>query len=86
MVNGNTNESGVGEEKVDPNVNFLEGKQCPECGSYGPFELVVSTRVMLYDDGCGDAEDGNIEYDDDSPAMCSACLHEGKLGDFDVDE
>jgi hypothetical protein len=68
---------------VNPNVNCLEGKRCPECGSYGPFEVVVSKRVMLYDNGTGDAEDGTTEYNDGSPAMCGACLYDGKLGDFD---
>jgi hypothetical protein len=42
--------------------------------------------VLLHDDGCGDAEDGSIEYDDDSPATCHACRFEGKIGDFGVDE
>jgi hypothetical protein len=74
---------GSGEEKVNPNVNCLQGKCCPECGSYGPFEVVASTRVKLYDDGCDDAEDGAIEYDDDSPTMCYACQYEGKFSDFD---
>jgi hypothetical protein len=83
-MDGNTNESGVGEEKVSPNVNCLDGKRCPKCGSYGPFEVVVSMRVMLSDDGSDDAEDGAIEYDDDSPAVCYACLYKGTFGDFDI--
>jgi metal-dependent amidase/aminoacylase/carboxypeptidase family protein len=37
---------------------------------------------MLYDEG-PDAEDGTTEYDDDSPATCHACGHDGKFGDFD---
>jgi hypothetical protein len=83
-MDGNTNESGVGEGKVNPNVNCLEGKQCRKCGSYGPFEVVVSMRVMLYDHGSGDAEDGAIEYDDDAPTMCYVCRYKGKFGDFGV--
>jgi hypothetical protein len=82
----NPNESGAVEERLNPNVNFLEGRRCPACGSYGPFEVEVSMRVMLYDDGSGDAEDGTIEYDDDSPATCYRCRHEGKFRDFGVDE
>jgi hypothetical protein len=84
MTDDKPNESGVIEEKVNPNVNCLEGKCCPECGSYGPFEVVVSMRVMLHDDGCGDAEDGTIEYDDDAPAICRVCRFEGKFGEFGV--
>lgn len=87
VINDGPNESDVAEGKVNPNVNFLEGKCCPACGSYGPFEVEASMLVMLHDDGCGDAEDGSIEYDDDdSPATCHACRFEGKLGDFGVDE
>jgi hypothetical protein len=70
------------ESSANPNVNCLEGKRCPKCGSYGPFEVVVPRTVLLYDNG-GDAEDGTIEYDDESPAMCHACGHDGKFGDFD---
>jgi hypothetical protein len=79
----NENESGAGEERVNPNVNCLSGKCCRQCGSYGPFEVVVLMRILLTDDGSGDAEDGAIEYDDDSPAMCHACRYSGKFGDFD---
>jgi hypothetical protein len=82
MINDNPNRPGLTEEKANPNVNFLEGKFCPKCGSFGPFEILVSMRVLLHDDGCGDAEDGTVEYDDDSPATCCVCRFEGKLGDF----
>ena len=83
MMDGNANKSGAGEE-VSPNVNCLEGKRCPKCGSYGPFEVVVLMRVMLYDDGSGDAEDGAIEYDDDAPSMCCGCRYKARFGDFGV--
>ena len=71
------------ESSNNPNVNFLEGKRCPTCGSYGPFEIVVSMRVLLYDNGTDNSEDGTTEYGDDAPAMCYVCQHEGKLEDFD---
>lgn len=80
----NVSEVGVGEEGVNPNVNCLAGKLCRRCGSYGPFEVVVSMRVLLCDDGSGDAEDGTIEYDDESPAACYRCRYEARFGDFDV--
>jgi hypothetical protein len=85
VVDNNPNESSIVDEKVNPNVNCLEGKCCPECGSYGPFELKVSMRIMLYDNGSGNAEDGSVEYDDESPAMCHRCGHEGTFGDFDIE-
>ena len=84
MIDNDLNESNGGEEKGNPNINCLEGKRCPQCGSYGPFEVVVSRLILLYDDGSDDAEDGTIEYDDDAPATCYACRHEGKFGDFGV--
>ena len=83
-MGSNAIETGRGEEAVNPNVNCLYGKRCPNCGSYGPFEVVVSMRVLLYDDGSGDADDGTTEYDGESPARCSNCGYEAKLGNFDV--
>ena len=68
---------------VNPNSNCLEGKRCPKCGSHGPFEIVVSLRVLLYDNGTDDAEDGTTEYGDDTPAMCPDCQHDGTLADFE---
>jgi hypothetical protein len=68
---------------ISPNVNCLEGKRCPECGSYGPFEVQVSMRVLLRDSGTDDAEDGSTWYDEDAPTKCDSCRHEGKFGDFD---
>lgn len=72
------------ENEPSPNGNCLDGKRCPNCGSYGPFEVVVSMRVLLYDIGASDAENGSIEFDRDSLALCSACRYAGKFGDFDV--
>jgi hypothetical protein len=83
VMNENASESCGDEARVSPNVNCLSGKRCRECGSYGPFEVVVLTRVLLTDDGCGELEDGAIVYDDDSPAMCHACRNSGRFGDFD---
>jgi hypothetical protein len=67
---------------TNPNDNCLEGKRCPECGSYGPFEVAIFMRVLLFDSGTDDAEDGAIEFDDDSRTICYACRHEGKFSDF----
>ena len=69
---------------VSPNINCLAGKQCPKCRSFGPFEIEVSTRVLLSDDGTDYAGDSTVEYDDDSPAICRACGYEGRFGAFDV--
>lgn len=66
-----------------PNVNCLEGKRCPKCGSYGPFEVVISMRVLLYDSGTVNAEDSTSEYGEEARTKCCSCQHEGEFGDFD---
>ena len=71
-------------ESDTTNVNCLAGKRCPKCGSYGPFEVQVLLRVLLYDEGTDDADDSSIEYDGDAAAVCYACRYEGKFGDFAV--
>jgi hypothetical protein len=73
MTDDNADKSGLGEDNVNPNINCLDGKQCPNCRSFGPFEVEVSMRVLLCDDGTDDATDGTVEYDDDSPAP--PCQH-----------
>ncbi len=65
-----------------PNTNCLDGKRCPTCGSYGPFEIEVSMRVLLYDSGADDAKDGSIEYDDESFAICDECGYSAEFGKF----
>ena len=67
---------------ASPNVNCLEGKRCPICGFYGPFEVVVSMKIMLLDSGTDDANNGTIEYDDGTRTICCACQHVGTFGDF----
>jgi hypothetical protein len=68
---------------ISPNVNCLEGKRCPKCGSYGPFEVVASMRVLLYDNGTNSAEDATSEYGEEARTKCYSCRHEGQFGDFD---
>jgi hypothetical protein len=73
---------GSDKESKTTNVNCLAGKRCPKCGSYGPLEVQISMRVLLYDDGTDDADDCSIEYDENAAAVCYACRYEGKFGDF----
>ena len=83
-MNHEASQSNASKNEISPNVNCLDGKRCPKCGSYGPFEVVVSMRVLLYDNGSDDAEDGSIEYDDSALAACYACRYEGRFGTFGV--
>ena len=66
----------------NPNNNVLEGKRCPRCGSYGPFEVEVTMRVLLYDEGVDDADDPGTEFDDTAFATCYKCGHAGNFGVF----
>jgi hypothetical protein len=75
---------GGNKEPETSNVNCLGGKRCPKCGSNGPLEVQVSMRVLLYDEGIDDADDGSVEFDGGSAAMCYVCRYEGKLRDFDA--
>jgi hypothetical protein len=84
MMNRNGDEFGANIDASNPNVNCLIGKRCPKCGSYGPFELVVSVRVLLYDNGTDETEDGSIEYDDNALAKCYECQYEGEFGKFRI--
>jgi hypothetical protein len=84
VTNSRANGSGVGDGEASPNVNCLDGKRCPKCGSHGPFEIVVAMRVLLFDDGTDYAKDGTVEYDDEAPAVCDACQYKGKFRDFDA--
>jgi len=64
----------------NPNENCLEGRQCPECGSYGPFCIVVMGWATLYDDGTDEIR--NVEYDDGSEAECPSCHYASRWSDF----
>ena len=55
----------------------------PSVAPMAHFEVVVSMRVLLYDNGTGNAEDGTTEYGDDAPTTCYACQCAGKFADFD---
>ena len=84
MTDHQANQASASKNEASPNVNCLDGKRCPKCGSYCPFEVVVSMRVLLYDNGSDDAENGSIEYDDSALAMCHACRCEEKFGEFNI--
>jgi len=73
-------------ENRNPNENCLAGKRCQNCGSYGPFEIVVLTKCVLFDSGTNDSNDGSVEFDEGSPAKCCLCNYTSNWGDFDDGE
>ncbi len=55
----------------NPNTNCLEGTACPNCKSFGPFRIMVTTTVTVTDEGITDH--GSVEWDDESFCTCVAC-------------
>ena len=66
------------------NKNCLEGMQCPECGSEGPFRIRVNVEILMYDDGSTDSPNGDQEWDDGSWCSCDECEHTGKVKAFRI--
>jgi hypothetical protein len=62
------------------NTNCLEGMQCPECSSEGPFKISATSLFTVYDDGTDDHED--VDWYEDSYCQCGECDHSGTLKDF----
>jgi hypothetical protein len=65
----------------NPNENCLMGFQCPECKSYGPFHILVTTMVLMSDEGTEESG-GDQEWDKDSYCACANCDHNGTVRDF----
>lgn len=65
------------------NTNCLEGFQCPQCESYGPFRIEVTMTVLMYDEG---SEDDDMSCDQhwgsDSYCACHECHYHGTAKDF----
>ncbi len=64
------------------NENCLEGMACPKCKGEEPFKIVVTTWMVVYDNGTDEHED--TEWDDDSPCVCVECGYAGKVKDFQI--
>lgn len=57
-----------------PNENCLEGWQCPDCKSWGPFSVEARCRIIVEDDGTDtDWDNGDVEWDRGSIAQCVQC-------------
>ena len=59
---------------------------CPNCGDSDHIEIEAKVWVRLTSDGT-DADEAKSgyghEWDDDSPAICQACGHQGTVLSFD---
>lgn len=66
------------------NSNCLQGFECPDCGSEGPFRIEVSAMAVVYDDGVDEVE--GVEWEDTSTCWCLACMSAGEVKTFRADE
>jgi hypothetical protein len=62
------------------NVNCLYGLACPTCGSFEPFELVITALATIYDSGIDDYN--VLEWDSDNLCRCPLCGYCGTVADF----
>lgn len=68
---------------TSPNENCLEGWQCPDCKSWGPFRVQSSRYVILFDEGTeDDDENGDTEFKSGNFAQCMECDKEATVGYF----
>jgi len=66
-------------KKARKNENCLAGMACPECGSLGPFRIVVSCMMDVRDDGTDPSGCGDVEWNDDSYCRCGECNFDGEV-------
>jgi len=59
------------------NKNCLAGMRCPECKSYGSFDIITTCIATVTDDGVSDTRDH--EWDDDAVCYCCACDWSGTI-------
>ena len=69
--------------QVNYNDNLLMDIACPECGNRDCFDVAISTRISITDQGV-DEQTGDNEYDGDSSAFCVDCQAAGVLEDFTI--
>ena len=67
----------------NPNENCLEGKKCPKCSSYGPFEVHIDTYMEVHDDGTEIDKCADVNWEDDSHTRCLNCGYEDYWEMFD---
>ena len=72
------------DRRMNKNDNVLQGVECPECSSQGPFKLTVTVRgtATVSDDGWDDLCSTNSVFVVDAPARCLGCSYEAPFGAF----
>jgi hypothetical protein len=67
------------------NTGCLEGMQCPQCGSDGPFRIACQVLVLMGDEGTEDDLSGS-EWEDNSLCECDECDHSGTVKDYTIQQ
>lgn len=62
------------------NDHLLAGIRCPECGSYGPFNILCTAWFEVDDGGTGNPK--NVGWDNESTVKCANCGKTGVEDDF----
>lgn len=55
----------------NPNMNCLEGMRCPNCGDFGPFNIIGRARFHVTDEGVDESTE--IEWSDIQSVHCPEC-------------
>lgn len=63
------------------NTNCLAGLQCPNCGSFGPYQIAAKCFAEVTDDGVQDTAD--FEWEGNSWCRCVVCSFQKKVKDFE---
>lgn len=67
-------------------VRENHGICCPKCGSDDQIDVCANVWVRLCDNGTDayESENGDQEWDDDSPCSCNVCDYDGTVGSFAI--
>jgi hypothetical protein len=70
------------DQQSEPGNSF--DMRCPKCGGDTRIDIAATVWVRLTPDGTDtdEATEGGHFWDDDSPARCDACDHNGKVKEF----
>jgi len=72
------------------NTNCLAGLRCPKCLQEDKILLQALCWVAVTDDGTDPYDDelkmGEVNWDDDSPAICPECNFAGSLLSFRIEK
>lgn len=66
------------------NTNCLFDMQCPECKSFGPFDISVRCYMRITDDGTDPDSAEGIDWDFGDACFCVDCEHDATVQEFTI--